>query len=90
LRVVAGVHSGVAGRANASGEPLRFGAAICKRLNDEGTTIIQVTHNERNAEYGNRVINIADGWVANEVAGVTTPAPRISACPTVRGIKNAL
>ncbi len=35
-----------------------------KKLNDEGTTIIQVTHNERNAEYGNRVINIADGWIA--------------------------
>ncbi len=34
-----------------------------KKLNDEGTTIIQVTHNERNAEYGNRVINIADGWI---------------------------
>lgn len=36
-----------------------------KKLNDEGTTIIQVTHNEKNAEYGNRVINIADGWIAS-------------------------
>jgi putative ABC transport system ATP-binding protein len=34
-----------------------------KRLNDAGTTIIQVTHNERNAEYGNRVIQIEDGWM---------------------------
>ena len=34
-----------------------------KKLNDEGTTIIQVTHNEKNAEYGNRVINIVDGWI---------------------------
>ena len=34
-----------------------------KKLNDEGTTIIQVTHNEKNAEYGNRIINIADGWI---------------------------
>ena len=34
-----------------------------KKLNDEGTTIIQVTHNERNAEYGNRVINLVDGWI---------------------------
>jgi putative ABC transport system ATP-binding protein len=25
-----------------------------KKLNEEGTTIIQVTHNEKNAEYGNR------------------------------------
>src|SRR6476469_566807 len=29
-----------------------------KRLNDEGVTIIQVTHSEKNAEYGNRVIQI--------------------------------
>jgi len=36
---------------------------LFKRLNDQGTTIIQVTHNERNAEYGNRVINLADGWM---------------------------
>src|SRR5271156_3271264 len=36
---------------------------LFKKLNDEGTTIIQVTHNEKNAEYGNRIINIADGWI---------------------------
>jgi ABC-type lipoprotein export system ATPase subunit len=34
-----------------------------KKLNDAGTTIIQVTHNEKNAEYGNRVIEIVDGWI---------------------------
>jgi ABC-type lipoprotein export system ATPase subunit len=34
-----------------------------KKLNDAGTTIIQVTHNEKNAEYGNRVIQIEDGWM---------------------------
>jgi ABC-type lipoprotein export system ATPase subunit len=34
-----------------------------KKLNDAGTTIIQVTHNERNAEYGNRVIQLEDGWM---------------------------
>src|SRR5258707_3469425 len=34
-------------------------------LNAEGATTIQVTHNERNAEYGNRVINIADGWISD-------------------------
>jgi ABC-type lipoprotein export system ATPase subunit len=38
---------------------------LFKRLNEGGTTIIQVTHNERNAEYGNRIINIADGWISN-------------------------
>ncbi len=39
---------------------------LFKKLNDAGTTIIQVTHNEKNAEYGNRVINIADGWIEPE------------------------
>jgi putative ABC transport system ATP-binding protein len=34
-----------------------------KKLNDAGTTIVQVTHNERNAEYGNRIIQIEDGWM---------------------------
>lgn len=34
-----------------------------KRLNDEGTTIIQVTHSEVNAAYGNRVVQLEDGWI---------------------------
>jgi putative ABC transport system ATP-binding protein len=36
---------------------------ILKKLNEEGTTIIQVTHNEENAKYGNRIIKLADGWL---------------------------
>jgi putative ABC transport system ATP-binding protein len=36
---------------------------LFKRLNEEGTTIIQVTHSEKNAEYGNRIINLLDGWI---------------------------
>jgi ABC-type lipoprotein export system ATPase subunit len=43
---------------------------LFKKLNDEGTTIIQVTHSERNAEYGNKIINLFDGWVRQESAGV--------------------
>lgn len=39
---------------------------LFKRLNEEGTTIIQVTHSERNAAYGNRIIQLKDGWVVNE------------------------
>src|SRR6204780_1696955 len=39
---------------------------LFKRLNAGGTTIIQVTHNEKNAEYGHRIINIADGWIEKE------------------------
>ncbi len=34
-----------------------------KKLNDAGTTIIQVTHSDANAAYGNRVIEIRDGWI---------------------------
>jgi putative ABC transport system ATP-binding protein len=39
---------------------------LFKRLNDQGTTIIQVTHSEANAEYGHRTIELLDGWVASE------------------------
>src|SRR3954452_5682304 len=39
-----------------------------KRLNDQGVTIVQVTHSEKNAEYGNRIIEIVDGWIDNPVA----------------------
>jgi len=38
---------------------------LFKRLNNEGTTIVQVTHSDVNAAYGGRVIQLADGWVAN-------------------------
>ncbi len=34
-----------------------------KKLNQEGTTIIQVTHSEENAKYGNRIIKLNDGWI---------------------------
>lgn len=36
------------------------------RLNSEGTTIIQVTHSLENAQYGNRIIQLKDGWVVGE------------------------
>jgi len=35
-----------------------------KKLNDEGTTIVQVTHSEVNAAYGNRIVRLEDGWIA--------------------------
>ena len=34
-----------------------------KKLNDQGVTIVQVTHSETNASYGNRIIEIVDGWI---------------------------
>ena len=36
---------------------------LFKQLNDDGTTIVQVTHSEKNAAYGQRVIRLRDGWV---------------------------
>lgn len=36
---------------------------MLKELNDAGTTIIQVTHNDRWAGYGDRVIDLFDGWI---------------------------
>jgi putative ABC transport system ATP-binding protein len=36
---------------------------LFKKLNAEGTTIVQVTHSEKNATYGNRVIQLRDGWI---------------------------
>ena len=36
---------------------------LFKKLHDEGTTIVQVTHSETNAAYGNRIIRLRDGWM---------------------------
>jgi len=41
---------------------------LFRRLNAEGTTIIQVTHSETNALYGSRVIELKDGWVVDDRA----------------------
>jgi len=53
---------------------------LFKRLNDAGTTIIQVTHSERNATYGHRIVNLKDGWIVDETrpvaAGAETGAVR--------------
>jgi len=45
---------------------------LFKKLNEAGTTIIQVTHSERNATYGNRIIQLGDGWVVGENATTAT------------------
>ena len=36
---------------------------LFRRLNAEGTTIVQVTHSETNASYGRRVVKMRDGWI---------------------------
>lgn len=38
---------------------------LFKKLNNEGTTIIQVTHSDKNATYGNRVVQLRDGVIVN-------------------------
>lgn len=38
---------------------------LFKKLNSAGTTIVQVTHSEENARYGDRIIRLRDGWVVN-------------------------
>ena len=47
---------------------------LFRRLNQQGTTIIQVTHSEINAGYGNRVIQLKDGWIVNDTANVAAAA----------------
>jgi ABC-type lipoprotein export system ATPase subunit len=44
---------------------------LFKKLNDEGITIIQVTHSETNAAYGNKVIQLRDGWIVDGNRGKT-------------------
>jgi putative ABC transport system ATP-binding protein len=45
---------------------------LFKQLNEQGTTIVQVTHSETNAAYGHRIVDLLDGWIVSERA--TEPA----------------
>ena len=38
---------------------------LFRKLNERGTTIVQVTHSKENASYGKRVINLKDGWIVD-------------------------
>ena len=40
---------------------------LFNKLNDEGMTIIQVTHSKENASYGSRTINLVDGAVESDL-----------------------
>jgi putative ABC transport system ATP-binding protein len=39
---------------------------LFRKLNEGGTTIIQVTHSDTNAAYGSRIIHLRDGWIVND------------------------
>jgi ABC-type lipoprotein export system ATPase subunit len=41
---------------------------LFRELNQQGTTIIQVTHSEANAAYGSRTIEMRDGWMVHDTA----------------------
>ncbi|MCL6464491.1 ABC transporter ATP-binding protein [Pseudacidobacterium ailaaui] len=41
---------------------------LFRKLNEQGTTIVQVTHSEVNAAYGSRVIELHDGWITKDTA----------------------
>lgn len=41
---------------------------LFRQLNDEGTTIVQVTHSDANAAYGSRIIEVRDGWMTRDSA----------------------
>lgn len=40
--------------------------ALFRKLNQEGTTIVQVTHSEENARYGSRIVELRDGWLTED------------------------
>jgi ABC-type lipoprotein export system ATPase subunit len=42
-----------------------------RQLNEEGATIVQVTHSEANARYGTRTIELRDGWMHSDSAQAT-------------------
>jgi putative ABC transport system ATP-binding protein len=46
---------------------------LFRELNRQGTTIVQVTHSEVNAAYGNRVVQLHDGWMVSDTAVSSMP-----------------
>ena len=53
---------------------------LFRDLNQAGTTIVQVTHSEANAAYGNRTIQLRDGWLVSDTSNPSlTPSAEVSA-----------
>jgi putative ABC transport system ATP-binding protein len=48
---------------------------LFRDLNQQGTTIVQVTHSETNAAYGSRTIQLRDGWMVGDTANPALPQP---------------
>ena len=49
---------------------------LFKSLNEQGTTIVQVTHSEANAAYGSRTIELRDGWMVKDTANSSLTLPQ--------------
>src|SRR5579863_3604734 len=53
---------------------------LFRDLNQQGTTIVQVTHSAANAAYGSRTIQLRDGWLVSDTANPSlTPSAEVSA-----------
>ena len=53
---------------------------LFRGLNQQGTTIVQVTHSETNASYGSRTIQLRDGWLVGDTANpALTPSAEVNA-----------
>jgi ABC-type lipoprotein export system ATPase subunit len=50
---------------------------LFRALNQQGTTIVQVTHSETNASYGNRVVQLHDGWMVSDTAVASMPSTAV-------------
>ena len=48
--------------------------SLFKKLNAGGVTIIQVTHSQENASYGDRIVQLKDGWLASDTASTAAAA----------------
>lgn len=48
---------------------------LFRELNQQGTTIVQVTHSEANAVYGSRTVQLRDGWLVGDTANPALGQP---------------
>lgn len=48
---------------------------LFRDLNQQGTTIVQVTHSETNAAYGSRTIQLRDGWMVGDTSNPSLSQP---------------
>jgi ABC-type lipoprotein export system ATPase subunit len=47
---------------------------LFRTLNQQGTTIVQVTHSEANASFGSRTLELRDGWLTRDTSNPTLTA----------------